>query len=74
MVGFAAIGGGAAGAAVMGVLALGAAPRADVPVPERRQQPVSQVTQPGPAARATAGAAPATADAPPTSPPRVAPR
>lgn len=47
MVGIAAIGGGAAGAAVMGVLALGAAPAADVPVPERRQQPVSQVT-PGP--------------------------
>lgn len=48
--GFAAIGGGAAGAAVMGVLALGAAPPADVPTPERRQQqPVSQVT-PGPLA------------------------
>ncbi|MFB9313286.1 hypothetical protein [Nocardioides plantarum] len=43
-VGFAALGGGAVGAAVMGVLALGAAPPADVPVPERRQQPVSQVT------------------------------
>jgi hypothetical protein len=42
--GFAALGGGAAGAAVMGVLALGAAPPADVPVPERRQQPVSQVS------------------------------
>lgn len=47
MAGFAAIGGGAAGAAVMGVLALGAAAPADIPVPERRQQPVSQVT-PGP--------------------------
>lgn len=45
--GMAAIGGGAAGAAVMGVLALGAAAPADIPVPERRQQPVSQVT-PGP--------------------------
>lgn len=47
VVGMAALGGGAAGAAVMGVLALGAAPTADVPVPERRQQPVSQVS-PGP--------------------------
>lgn len=47
MAGFAAIGGGAAGAAVMGVLALGAAAPADIPVPERRQQPISQVT-PGP--------------------------
>ena len=47
-VGFAALGGGAAGAAVMGVLALGAAPPADIPTPERRQQPVSNVS-PGPA-------------------------
>lgn len=46
-VGFAAIGGGAAGAAVMGVLALGAAP-ADVPNVDRRL-PASQVTTPGPA-------------------------
>lgn len=46
MAGFAAIGGGAAGAAVMGVLALGTAAPADLPMPERRplQQPVSQVT------------------------------
>ena len=43
-VGFAAIGGGAAGAAVMGVLALGAAP-ADVPSIDRRL-PASQVTTP----------------------------
>ena len=43
-VGFAAIGGGAAGAAVMGVLALGTAP-ADVPHGERRA-PVSQVFAP----------------------------
>lgn len=42
--GFAAIGGGAAGAAVMGVLALGAAP-ADVPNLDRRL-PASQVTTP----------------------------
>ncbi|MDO9455665.1 zf-HC2 domain-containing protein [Nocardioides sp.] len=42
--GIAALGGGAAGAAVMGVLALGAASPADIPVPERRQQPVSHVT------------------------------
>lgn len=49
MVGIAAIGGGAAGAAVMGVLALGAAPSADVQVPDRRQQPVAQVnTSPTP--------------------------
>ncbi|MEO9323109.1 hypothetical protein ABFT23_06430 [Nocardioides sp. C4-1] len=44
MVGFAAIGGSAAGAAVMGVLALGTAP-ADAPTPvrsERQQQPVVQ--------------------------------
>ncbi|CAN5329034.1 hypothetical protein BH09ACT12_BH09ACT12_13320 [soil metagenome] len=45
-VGFAAIGGGAAGAAVMGVLALGAAP-ADVPNIDRRL-PLSQVTNPAP--------------------------
>ena len=44
VVGFAALGGGAAGAAVMGVLALGAAPAADIPTPERRQQPVSNVS------------------------------
>lgn len=44
VVGFAAIGGGAAGAAVMGVLALGAAP-ADVPNIDRRL-PASQVTNP----------------------------
>mgnify|MGYP006864795918 CR=1 FL=1 len=43
-VGFAAIGGGAAGAAVMGVLALGAAP-ADVPTIDRRL-PSSQITTP----------------------------
>ena len=43
-VGMAAIGGGAAGAAVMGVLALGAAP-ADVPQIDRRV-PASQVTTP----------------------------
>lgn len=43
-VGMAVIGGGAAGAAVMGVLALGAAP-ADVPNVERRL-PSSQVTTP----------------------------
>ncbi len=45
-VGFAAIGGGAAGAAVMGVLALGAAP-ADVSNIDRRL-PASQVTTPAP--------------------------
>lgn len=44
-VGFAAIGGGAAGAAVMGVLALGTAP-ADIPHGERRA-PVTQVFAPG---------------------------
>lgn len=44
--GFAALGGGAAGAAVMGVLALGPAPAADLPMPERRHQPV---THPAPA-------------------------
>ncbi|MGA8255592.1 MAG: hypothetical protein WB767_03370 [Nocardioides sp.] len=44
VVGFAAIGGGAAGAAVMGVLALGTAP-ADVPTIERRTPP-AQVTTP----------------------------
>jgi hypothetical protein len=52
MAGFAALGGGAAGAAVMGVLALGSAPPStDIPVPERRQQqqPIAQVT-PGPVA------------------------
>lgn len=43
-VGIAAIGGGAVGAAVMGVLALGAAP-ADAPTIERRA-PVTQVTTP----------------------------
>ena len=45
-VGLAAIGGGAAGAAVMGVLALGAAP-ADVSNVDRRL-PASQVTTPAP--------------------------
>lgn len=44
IVGIAALGGGAAGAAVMGVLALGSTAPADIPSPERRQQPVSQVT------------------------------
>ncbi len=44
--GLAAIGGGAAGAAVMGVLALGAAP-ADVPSNDRRL-PASQITTPAP--------------------------
>jgi hypothetical protein len=43
-VGIAAIGGGAVGAAVMGVLALGAAP-ADAPTIERRA-PVTQMTTP----------------------------
>ena len=48
MVGMAAIGGGAVGAAVMGVLALGTAP-ADAPTLDRRQQqPASQVTTPAP--------------------------
>lgn len=44
--GMAAIGGGAVGAAVMGVLALGAAP-ADAPTIERRA-PVTQVNTPSP--------------------------
>ncbi|WP_148613724.1 zf-HC2 domain-containing protein [Nocardioides rubriscoriae] len=44
MVGIAALGGGAAGAAVMGVLALGTSAPADIPVPERRLQPVMHVT------------------------------
>jgi hypothetical protein len=42
-----ALGGGAAGAAVMGVLALGAAP-ADAPTPERRA-PATSVSTPPPA-------------------------
>jgi hypothetical protein len=42
-VGIAAIGGGAVGAAVMGVLALGAAP-ADAPAPERRVPLTNLVT------------------------------
>jgi hypothetical protein len=46
-VGLAAIGGGAVGAAVMGVLALGAAP-ADAPTIERRS-PVTNVITPSPA-------------------------
>lgn len=44
-VGMVAIGGGAAGAAVMGVLALGPAP-ADLPSPERRQPVVQQNPRP----------------------------
>jgi hypothetical protein len=43
-----ALGGGAAGAAVMGVLALGAAP-ADAPSPERRA-PTTSIPAPPPAA------------------------
>jgi hypothetical protein len=48
-VGMAALGGGAAGAAFMGMLALGPAP-AQIPVPERNQQPVTHLnpTAPGP--------------------------
>ncbi|CAN5364241.1 hypothetical protein BH11ACT8_BH11ACT8_09320 [soil metagenome] len=47
VVGIAALGGGAVGAAVMGVLALGTAP-ADVPSFDRRA-PIAQITTPSPA-------------------------
>ena len=43
-----ALGGGAAGAAVMGVLALGAAP-ADAPTIQRPAPPTTSVSNPGPA-------------------------
>lgn len=46
MAGIAALGGGAAGAAVMGLLALGPSP-AELPTNDRRPQPVSQFN-PGP--------------------------